>query len=738
MKNLLYFLSFLLFSGASLSAQVTTWYIDQQNGSNGNGGMSSTDAFQTIDKVFRGANAVVGAGDTVVLIGEFTNPSYDPNFTFNYGMSPCNPDDGDDIANPQLWHQENTVNIRNVNGTKDAYITIRPFDANTVLKGDGANIFRMVDCSYIRIEDLKIRGETPNISVREAMSVQFLYIDKKVVPEARWLTPLPADVSRYIDLCALPEDVETLTFPGNPGGSSAPDVARPSWTDTRGMFLTRVNHIDIIGNDIQDLPGGGLRVSDGEYVNIIGNEVAYNSGRSFSGTHGLVITKALSDIDAAADDDDDDDIYRIKIIDNTIHHNFNMVYSYDVNKTAVEPRLDEGKGISLQRNQEASWSSSSSRFLVANNVCYWNGFSGVHTNDGDNMTFVNNTCYNNSYTNSITYMSTYTDLFGEPFDPTMPSYDPYDHYDPSGGNIGISISDGKSHIVKNNISVIDGDLERFAVSTNKSGGIDDAGQPIVYEKNIIYVDDASQLINFSQDPDVVAVDNGTLVADPLFVDPGSFNFDLQATSPAIGYADPTCIEVPTDYFGYTRDAAPDAGAIEFQTVLPVDLAVFTASAFGKTSRLHWTTLSESGNDYFGVERSTDGRNWIEIGRVDGRGDYQGVAGYNFTDEAPAVGRNYYRLKQTDFSGTYAYSGVETVDFANLSPKVFPNPAGDWFTVTTDLEPASLRLLDALGRNVTANCKVTTTARGLRFEVANLDAGVYFLETGKEVLKVSVR
>lgn len=434
MKNLLYLLSIALLSGTTLSAQVTTWYIDQQNGSNSNSGTSSMDAFATLDKVFRGANAVVEAGDTVILMGEFTNPSYDPNFTFDYGTSPCDPDDGDDIANPRLWHQENTINIRNVNGAPGGYITIRPFNASTVLKGDGANIFRMVDCSYIRIEDFKIRGETPNISVREALSVQFLYIDKKVVPEARWTTPLPGDVSRYIELCALPEDVEALTFPGNPGGAAAPDIARPSWTDTRGMFLTRVNHLDIINNDIQDMTGGGLRISDGEYVNIIGNEVAYNSGRSFTGTHGLVVTKALSDIDAAADANDDD-IYRIKIIGNTIHHNFNMVYSYDVNKTAVEPRLDEGKGISLQRNQEDSWSSSTSRFLVANNVCYWNGFSGVHTNDGDNMTFVNNTCYNNSYTNSITYNSTYTLLFGEPFDPALPSYDPYDHYDPSGGNV---------------------------------------------------------------------------------------------------------------------------------------------------------------------------------------------------------------------------------------------------------------------------------------------------------------
>lgn len=125
-----------------------------------------------MDKVFKGQNAVIGPGDVVIIVGEYANASYNANYSFDFGISACDPDDGDDILNTNLWHAENTINIRNVHGAAGQYITIRAKDSNTVLKGDGANIFWMVNCSYFRIEGLKIRGETPNISLREALSIQ--------------------------------------------------------------------------------------------------------------------------------------------------------------------------------------------------------------------------------------------------------------------------------------------------------------------------------------------------------------------------------------------------------------------------------------------------------------------------------------------------------------------------------------------------------------------------------------
>lgn len=173
-------------------------------------------------------------------------------------------------------------------------------------------------------------------------------------------------------------------------------------------------------------------------------------------------------------------------------------------------------------------------------------------------------------------------------------------------------------------------------------------------------------------------------------------------------------------------------------VLPVELSAFTAVASGKTTLLDWTTVSETANDYFAVERSRNGQNWTEIGRVEGQGTTAGTSQYNFTDENPVNGDNYYRLKQTDFDGSFAYSPVEIVNFAGAASRVFPNPASNMFTLTTDAEPATIRLIDAAGREVTAQCPITVVEGGLQVNVRALPSGIYFVETGKETLRVQVK
>ena len=50
--------------------------------------------------------------------------------------------------------------------------------------------------------------------------------------------------------------------------------------------------------------------------------------------------------------------------------------------------------------------------------------------------------------------------------------------------------------------------------------------------------------------------------------------------------------------------------------------------------------------------------------------------YSLTDEIPAEGRSYYRLKQTDFDGTYEYSDLRVVIVGEVMNElsVWPNPS----------------------------------------------------------------
>jgi hypothetical protein len=96
-------------------------------------------------------------------------------------------------------------------------------------------------------------------------------------------------------------------------------------------------------------------------------------------------------------------------------------------------------------------------------------------------------------------------------------------------------------------------------------------------------------------------------------------------------------------------------------VLPITLLSFTAQATGKNLvETHWSTASESNNDYFTIERSRDAAFWEPIGFVPGAGNSNTTRNYSLPDDAPFPGLSYYRLKQTDYDGSYAYSYVVPV------------------------------------------------------------------------------
>ncbi len=90
--------------------------------------------------------------------------------------------------------------------------------------------------------------------------------------------------------------------------------------------------------------------------------------------------------------------------------------------------------------------------------------------------------------------------------------------------------------------------------------------------------------------------------------------------------------------------------------LPVDLITFTVSASDSKAALAWSTASELNNHYFDIEKSLDGKSFINIGRVEGHGNSRSIIHYNFVDY-DLQRKSFYRLKQVDFDGQFHYSGI---------------------------------------------------------------------------------
>lgn len=161
---------------------------------------------------------------------------------------------------------------------------------------------------------------------------------------------------------------------------------------------------------------------------------------------------------------------------------------------------------------------------------------------------------------------------------------------------------------------------------------------------------------------------------------------------------------------------------------PVSLFGFEVAMLNGAAELKWSTTSESGNDYFAIERSIDGRKFDEIGRVAGIGNSQTEQNYQFLDTRLATGFTYYRLRQVDFDATETIYGPISLENTTIGPKpsIFPNPVGDIVRIKDlDNKVRSITIYDAQGREVLFTDESSIKAKA-GINVTSLKTGLYFV------------
>jgi len=114
--------------------------------------------------------------------------------------------------------------------------------------------------------------------------------------------------------------------------------------------------------------------------------------------------------------------------------------------------------------------------------------------------------------------------------------------------------------------------------------------------------------------------------------------------------------------------------------LPVDLAYFYGEAMeDKAVKLSWFTEEEENNNFFEILKSEDGEKFESIAIVQGQGTTEEGTSYEFYDDIPFIGTNYYQLRQIDFSGEYSFSSVVAVEIGKEGDALYtlyPNPASN--------------------------------------------------------------
>jgi hypothetical protein len=138
----------------------------------------------------------------------------------------------------------------------------------------------------------------------------------------------------------------------------------------------------------------------------------------------------------------------------------------------------------------------------------------------------------------------------------------------------------------------------------------------------------------------------------------------------------------TDY-SYTIDnsiaasKAYDRFKIVFipNSALPVSGLILTGTSKGNAIVLQYEALNEREMQGYAVERSADGTVFNKLGEQQPVNGTSVTNRYNYTDNNPLAGVNYYRIKGSSVNGQLQYSNVITVKTGSMMPlvTVAPNP-----------------------------------------------------------------
>lgn len=157
---------------------------------------------------------------------------------------------------------------------------------------------------------------------------------------------------------------------------------------------------------------------------------------------------------------------------------------------------------------------------------------------------------------------------------------------------------------------------------------------------------------------------------------------------------------------HTLEAGFDFFSITNASPLPVEMVSFTATPAQDYNLLLWTTLSETNNYGFEIEKSPDAKHFIKAGFVNGAGNSTGINQYSFKDYFIESAGIYYRLKQIDFNAAFSYSDVLHVKRKSKTDNefatIYPNPVEDELMIlfnTETQQPFTVELYDVCGRTL---------------------------------------
>jgi len=206
------------------------------------------------------------------------------------------------------------------------------------------------------------------------------------------------------------------------------------------------------------------------------------------------------------------------------------------------------------------------------------------------------------------------------------------------------------------------------------------------------------------------------------------NYGTNPNCNQINLSHTNCSTITMDYWGNGLN-----GSITFpiSSALPITLLSFDATPSNNGIDLSWITASEKNNDFFTLEKSSDGLAFQEIAKIKGAGNSNQQNIYNYTDKEFFQDLNYYRLKQTDFDGSFVYFPIIGLHSSKKDPQltVISNPTHDFLRfnfIDLPFNKSELLIFEALGKIVLVKELQASEENSIyKIDIQNLANGMYF-------------
>ncbi len=176
--------------------------------------------------------------------------------------------------------------------------------------------------------------------------------------------------------------------------------------------------------------------------------------------------------------------------------------------------------------------------------------------------------------------------------------------------------------------------------------------------------------------------------------------------------------------------------------LPIELLNFDGNCVSNGVEFNWSTATETYNDYFLIEKSVNGYDWLPVTKVKGSGTTVTTKKYSFLDKVKNYELTYYRLSQVDYNtATTVFKAIDINCKTNSIDQMvlFPNPTSTELNVLLNVSSTStnniIRVVNSFGQVVIE--KTVDLVKGLNTFLLPVDinSGSYSIIVASDVVTI---